>query len=95
MTGNILKSTLLAVTLGALILVFTTPIQAAKVPLMTIAELQQKLGDPQVIVLDVRTGQDWTSSEFMIKGAERVDPYKFKEWSNKYAKDKILVLYCA
>ena len=95
MNTKILKSTLLAITWGVLILVFSSPTQAAKVPLMSKEELQQRLSDPQVIVLDVRTGQDWTSSEFKIKGAERVNPRKFKEWSDRYPKDQTLVLYCA
>jgi rhodanese-related sulfurtransferase len=47
------------------------------------------------MILDVRTGGDWKSSEFKIKGAVRANPYDFDKWAEVYPKNKTLVLYCA
>ena len=80
---------------GFLILLVSCAAMAAKPATMSKEDLNQQLGNPKVIILDVRTGSDWSSSEFKIKGAIRVDPQKYKEWSNRYPKDKTLVLYCA
>ena len=80
---------------AALVLLITCAAMAAQPKTMTKEELNQQLDNPQVIVLDVRKGSDWKSSEFKIKGAERVDPRKFKDWAKTYPKDKTLVLYCA
>ena len=51
--------------------------------------------NPDVIILDVRTGSDWKASEFKIKGADRASSDNVDSWAAKYAKDKTLVLYCA
>jgi len=68
---------------------------AGSVPRMSKEDLEAKLDDPDVIILDVRVGKDWKESGFKIKGAIRENPKKFKSWANKYPKDKTLVLYCA
>lgn len=68
---------------------------AEKVEKMSKEELKKIMDQPDTVVLDVRSGRDWTSSEFKIAGAHRADPSKFDQWSDKYAKDKTLVLYCA
>jgi hypothetical protein len=65
------------------------------VPRMTKEELKGHLGDPNVIILDVRTEKDWKESDIMIKGAIREDPTKVDTWLGNYAKDKTFVLYCA
>jgi len=62
---------------------------------MGIDELNQQLGAEDVIVIDVRAGRDWTSSEFKIKGAVREDPGDVSSWAGNYPKDKTYVLYCA
>jgi len=62
---------------------------------MTKEELKERLDRPDVIVLDVRSGRDWKSSEVKIKGAVREDPRAVASWADKYPKDKTLVLYCA
>jgi len=68
---------------------------AKKVQLMTKEELKPILNDADVVVLDVRRGRDWDSSEFKIQGAVRVDAGKVKKWAGNYSKDKKFVLYCA
>jgi len=53
------------------------------------------LADPQVIILDVRAGEDWEKSDKKIKGAVRKDPKEVKTWAATLPKDKKIVLYCA
>ncbi len=68
---------------------------AADVDTIDIDELQAMLGSEDLVVLDVRAGRDWSSSEFKIKGAIREEPDDAEVWAGKYEKDKTIVLYCA
>jgi rhodanese-related sulfurtransferase len=68
---------------------------AADASLMTKEELKGQLGSPDIMILDVRSGKDWKSSEFKIKGAVRANPNDFDKWAETYPKDKKFVLYCA
>ena len=47
---------------------------ASDVALMEKDELKDMLGSADLVVLDVRAGRDWSSSEFKIAGATREDP---------------------
>jgi hypothetical protein len=68
----------------------------AKVPRMTKEELKSLLGNPDVIVLDVRIAGEWKRDALKIQGAVREDPEKdYKTWASKYPKDKTLVFYCS
>jgi rhodanese-related sulfurtransferase len=62
---------------------------------MTIEELKGMLGNPDLVIVDVRRDGDWKSSKVKIKGAVREDQEKVEAWMSKYAKDKTLVFYCA
>ena len=63
-------------------------------PKMTKEELRPQLGDPNVVIIDVRLSEEWKKSESKIKGAVREDPEKaIKDWADKYPKDKTLVFY--
>ena len=65
-----------------------------KVPRMTKEELKSLLGNPGVIVVDVRITEDWKRSDSKIKGAIREDPEEdFKTWVSKYPKNKTIVFY--
>ncbi len=64
-------------------------------PRMTKEELRAVLGNPDLLIIDVRYGKDWTDSDLKIRGAIREDPEAFKSWASKYPKDKTLVFYCA
>jgi hypothetical protein len=67
-----------------------------EVPRMTKEELQTMLGNPEVIILDVRVEREWKESKSKIQGAIREDPWKGVEsWAEKYPKDKTFVLYCS
>jgi rhodanese-related sulfurtransferase len=62
---------------------------------ITADQLNAMLANPDVAVIDVRTGIDWNSSEWKIKGATREDPFDTDTWARKYPKDKTIVVYCA
>jgi len=80
----------LAITLNAQALV--TP---DNVPRMSIEELKQQMGSPNLIIIDVRTSHDWEESKAKIKGAIREEPSETDSWMSKYPSDKTLVFYCA
>lgn len=64
-------------------------------PRMGKEELKALLGTPDLIIIDVRYGKDWSGSDGKIVGAVREDPHEFDKWQAKYPKGKTLVLYCA
>ena len=65
------------------------------VPIITKEELKAQMDSSDVMILDVRKGKDWKSSEFKIKGASRANPKELDKWAETYPKDKTFVLYCA
>jgi hypothetical protein len=65
-----------------------------QVPRMSVEDLRARLGSPDLVVLDVRRGWSWSSSNEKIAGAIREDPGEFSSWYDKFPKDKTLVLYC-
>ena len=75
--------------------IFVTFALSADVPRMTTDELKALFGNPDLIILDVRAGRDWTGSDSKIQGAIREEPDQIDSWSKKYSKEKIIVLYCA
>ncbi len=67
-----------------------------EVPRITKEELKSMLGNPDVVILDVRLKKDQDESKWRIPGALREDPQKdVKSWAGKYSQDKTIVLYCA
>lgn len=78
------------------IICFTAlPALAGDVKLMTAAELKNMLGSKELVILDVRSGRDWSTSELKITGAIRANGDDFDSWANSYPKEKKIVLYCA
>ncbi|BHH85617.1 hypothetical protein LA52FAK_39060 [Desulforhopalus sp. 52FAK] len=75
-------------------LAFASPLVAGSVQIMDKDELKTLLGSDKLVVLDVRTGRDWSTSEFMIQDAVRVDG-KDLTVTEKYPKDNTFVFYCA
>jgi len=70
-------------------------VSAAEPPRITKEELKQRLGDREIVIVDVRCGSDWTGSERKIAGAVREEPNDVEGWEKRYAKDKPMILYCA
>jgi len=78
------------------IICFTAlPVLAEGVKLMTTTELKNMLGSKELVILDVRSGRDWSTSELKITGAIRANGDDFDSWANSYPKEKKIVLYCA
>jgi len=69
-------------------------IAAKDVPRMQVDELNARLGDPALVVVDVRTAGDWEGSTAKIKGAIREASKSVADWASNYPKDKTIVLYC-
>jgi hypothetical protein len=88
-------------TIAALILCLTTVGGCAgtsigkDAPRITKEELRVMVGKSDVVIVDVRTTSDWTSTQSKIQGAVREDPKTVNAWAGKYPKDKTLVFYCA
>ena len=68
---------------------------AQEAPRITKEELKEMLGNPDVIIIDLRLGRDWENSELRIEGALKEDPGNLNSWLSKFPKEKTLVLYCA
>ena len=68
---------------------------AANVDTIDKDELKSILSSEDTVIIDVRAGRDWSSSEFKIQGAIREDPGDVASWAGNYGKDKTIVLYCA
>ena len=67
--------------------------KGVEAPRMTTEELRSLIGNPEVVVIDVRIGDEWTKSNERIQGAVREDPEKYNQWAVKYPKEKTLVFY--
>jgi len=86
---NTLSRGLIRLCLG-LILFFGTVAFATEVPKISTEELRSMLGNPDVIIIDLRGG-----GGARIQGAIRKEPQTVSSWMDKYPKDKTLVFYCA
>jgi hypothetical protein len=92
-----MKKRLLIITLVifSVVGILTTFAKSADVPRMTKDELKVMLGNPDLVIIDVRAKKDWADSDSKIKGASREDPESVKSWASRGPKDKSIVLYCA
>ena len=66
---------------------------AEDAPRISKDKLKGLLGNPNVIILDVRHTDTWQEGEFKIKGAIRRRPEFFDSWANEFPRDKMLFLY--
>ncbi len=67
---------------------------ADQAPRMDKDELKAMLGQKDLVILDVRQGRDWSTSEYKIKDAVRVEGSDLSVVNN-YPKENTFVLYCA
>jgi rhodanese-related sulfurtransferase len=68
---------------------------ADTVPRMTVEQLKSRLGADDLVILDVRSGRDWSAANTLISGAVRVSPHEVGQWVDNFPKQKTYVLYCA
>ena len=91
-----LKPAILKIALSlALIAVISINAMAANAPRISKEELKSMLDNPDVIIVDVRTGKDWKSSEYKIKGAVRVKLIDVEVFAATQSESKTFVFYCA
>lgn len=95
----------LALLLGALLVAGVsgcaswTRMTMREIPRMEPGELNARLDDPNLVVVDVRLGSEWDASPAKIKGAVHEIVKSGLDWAStyllKYPRDKTIVLYCA
>ena len=96
MSGRkVVVTLLLGVSMALLGLGLQVSVAKDTVAKMTKEELNARLDDPNVVIVDVRLGKDWKASESKIKGAVRVEPANVLALADKYPTDKMFVFYCA
>ncbi len=66
---------------------------ASDVPRMTKEQLRAQMGNPDLVIIDVRSAHDWEDSKIKIMGSIREVPKEAGSWINKYPKNKTLVFY--
>ena len=66
-----------------------------KVKYANAAALKEMLNDPQLLIIDVRTPNDWNGSKKKIMGAQRREPGKVAVWGMALPPGRKIVLYCA
>ena len=87
-------STVMAAALSLAVLGASANLATAEdVSLIGKEELKSMLGNPDVIVVDVRSDRQWSESDWKIPGALHENPRHSKSWAKDYPKDKTLVIY--
>ena len=87
------RSIVFLVSISVMMMACATLTMSKGVPRMTKDEINALLDGPDLTIIDVRHDQDWKGSDVKIKGAVREDPDDVQSWANKYAKNKLIVLY--
>jgi hypothetical protein len=93
--GDRKRFVLRVATLLMVVFVWAAGATAAEVPRMDKGQLREMLGNPDVVVIDVRVGDSWSDSKVKIKGAVRKEPKKAKKWAVGLDKKKTYILYCS
>jgi rhodanese-related sulfurtransferase len=89
-----MKKVLLAGMLGILIVIIACT-TVRNVPRVSKDYLKAKLGSPDLVLVDVRSKNDWENSSDKITGAVRMDPKAVDTWLETLPKDREIILYCA
>jgi hypothetical protein len=66
-----------------------------EVPRISIEKAKDMFGNPNVVIIDVRTVKTWWKSPTKILNAVREKPGSVEKWAEKYPKNKTLILYCS
>jgi hypothetical protein len=64
-----------------------------EVPRITKEQLKELLGKPDLVIIDARPVEQWKYSDQMIPGTAHEDPLAVDSWSQKYDKNKRMVIY--
>lgn len=90
--GTMKKERRLVHILFAAVLLFPC---CSRAPYISTDDLVDRLGDPELLVIDVRSPSYYEYSEWKIPGSVFEDYTEFEQWAEKYPKTSTLVLYCA
>ena len=77
-----------------MLLVSAVPVLATEVRRMSTEDLNSRLSEDGLVIVDARSGRDWRSSSQMVAGAMRGNPGDILEWESRLTKDQTIVLYC-
>jgi len=68
---------------------------ADDVPRITVQELKAKMDKGEdLVIIDVRTGDDYERSKIKIKGAVRIPIVKIEDRYRELPEDKQIITYC-
>jgi len=56
-------------------------------------QVNQLLGKPETVIIDVRKSRNWWRTSKKILTAVREDPSRVDQWASKYAKTQNLIFY--
>lgn len=82
---------------AVLVLVAVVPAIAEEneeIPRISKEQVRDLIGQPGVVLIDVRYVKSWKKSDKKIAGAVREHPNEIGSWVKKYAKDTRIILYC-
>jgi hypothetical protein len=66
---------------------------ATDVATISVDRVNQLLGTPDTVIIDVRKHKSWWRTSKKILTAVREDPSKLSQWAGKYTKDQTLIFY--
>ena len=66
---------------------------AKSVPRISADQVNQLLGMPETVIIDVRKPRNWWRTNKKILSAVREDPSEVDQWALKYTKDQSLIFY--
>ncbi len=64
-----------------------------QVPRLTMDQVKEMLGKPDVVILDVRYIKQFEQSDKKLPGATWVDPEKIADYAANIPKDKTIITY--
>jgi hypothetical protein len=64
-----------------------------EMPRITKEELKELLGKPDVVLLDCRPEEQWTTAEQKLPGAIHENPLEVPSWASKYSKNAKIIIY--
>ena len=66
---------------------------AKSVTRLSADQVNQLLGKPETVIIDVRKSRSWWRTSKKILTAVREDPSRVDQWAPKYAKTQTLIFY--
>lgn len=75
--------------------IFTSNSLSSSVATITKEELKELSETEKILIVDVRTGRDWSTSEFKIKNAIRLEGKDVSSIEKSYPKEQKVIFYCA